>query len=379
LCLLRAEAHKWRGENDEAEAHAADAMQRLRAGTAEWFRAAAEAAAAGGKLRHREPLMAISEALLAADASLELDAARIAWARTATQFCYMGMIDHTDRLLARIESVGGAAAAPPQAAGYIYEALAVRGDEVTRIRFGEQAISAFEAAGDERNACNLRIVVSYGLNELGARQRRAQKRHRAPIGAERLGLHNAQATASMQLGVACYATGELDAAEELLTRARLACAAQGNRLMEGGALSYLAAVALARGDVAKAERDALTTIAIVGEAWIARASVEATLARVRLAQGAHAEALVAARTASAALVKAGERTMRKGLVRLVLAEALHAANQLDDARQALREARERVRARAAGLDEPMRRDFLAQPEHAQTLRWAEEWLDAQVS
>src|SRR5262249_36403397 len=80
LSLLCAEAHKWRGENEQAEEHATDALNRLRSGTAEWFRAAAEAAAAAGKLRHREPLAGIEAALLAADASLELDAARVAWA-----------------------------------------------------------------------------------------------------------------------------------------------------------------------------------------------------------------------------------------------------------------------------------------------------------
>jgi hypothetical protein len=377
LSLLRAEAHKWRGENNEAEEYATDAMQRLRAGTAEWFRAAAEAAAAAGKLRHREQLVTIEGALLAAEASLELDAARVAWARTALQFCYMGMLDHADRLLARIESVGGPAAAPPQAAGYIYEALAVRGDEMARIRFGEQAILAFEAAGDERNACNLRIVVSFGLNELGAYRRAMPLMRMTLASAERLGLHNAQATASLQLGTATYFAGELDAAEELILRALVACRAQGNRLMEGAALSYLAAIAWSRGDLATAERHVHAAIAVAGEAWQLRAAVDATLGRIRLAQGDNDEALVAARAACAALAKAGERAVRKGFVRLVLAEALHAAGREDEARAALRDARDRILARAAEIDEPLRADFLgAQPDHARTLRWSEEWLDA---
>jgi hypothetical protein len=377
LSLLRAEAHKWRGENNEAEEYATDAMQRLRPGTAEWFRAAAEAAAAGGKLRHREPLVAIERALLAADASLELDAARVAWARTALQFCYMGMLDHADRLLARIESVGGPAAAPPQVAGYIYEVFAVRGDEMARLRFGDQAIAAFEAAGDERNACNLRIVVSFGLNELGAYRRSMSLLRTTLASAERLGLHNAQATASLQLGVAMYIGGELDAAEELLMRAVRACRVQGNRLMEGGAVSYLAAVALARGDLATAERHVHSAIAVAGEASQLRASVDATLARIRLAQEAKSEALVAARAACVALTKAAERTLRKGFIRLVLAEALHAAGHEDEARAALRDARDRILARVAELDDSLRADFVnAQPEHAQTLRWAEAWLDA---
>jgi ATP/maltotriose-dependent transcriptional regulator MalT len=287
----------------------------------------------------------------------------------------MGMIDQTDRLLARIESVGGPAAAPPQTAGYIYEGLAVRGDEVTRIRNGEQAIAAFEAAGDERNACNLRIVVSYGLNELGAYRRSMPLLRTTLASAERLGLHNVQATANLQLGLATYCTGDLDAAQELVTRALLACRAQGNRLMEGVALSYLAGIALARGDLATADRHAHTAIGVVGEHPIVRAFFDATLARVRLAQGAPGEALVAARNACAALAKGGERAARKGLVRLVLAEALLAAGHKDESRNALREARDRLLARAAELDEHMRADFLgAQPDHARTLRWAEELL-----
>jgi hypothetical protein len=375
LCLLRAEAHKWRGENDQAEAQATDAMQRLGAGTAEWFRAAAEAAAAGGKLRHREALVAIERALLAADASLELDDARVAWARTAVQFCYLGMLDHADELLARIESLGGAEAAHPHAAGHVYEALAVRGDEITRIRFGDRAIAAFEAAGDERNACNLRIVVSFGLNELGAYRRSIPLLRTTLASAERLGLQNVQATASLQLGLATYYTGELGVAEELVERGLLACRAQGNRLMEGVALSYLAAIALARGELSAAERHAHASVAAIGEMWMARAQAEATLARVRLARGAKDEALIAARAAGAALAKAGERGSRKGLVRLVLVEALHAVDEDDEARDVLRDAQGRILARAAVLDESLRADFLAaQPEHARTLQWAEEWL-----
>jgi hypothetical protein len=83
----------------------------------------------------------------------------------------------------------------------------------------------------------------------------------------------------------------------------------------------------------------------------------------------------ATRDACAALAKAGERATRKGLVRLVLAEALHAAGHEDESREALREAKGRLRARAAELDEHLRADFLgAQPDHARTLRWAEEIL-----
>jgi hypothetical protein len=286
------------------------------------------------------------------------------------------MLDHADRLLAHIESLGGAEATAPHAAGHVYEALAVRGAEVTRIRFGERAIAAFEATGDERNACNLRIAVGFGLNELGAYRRSMPLLQKTLASAERLGLHNVQATANLQLGLATYYTGDLDAAEELVTRGLLACRAQGNRLMEGVARSYLSAIALERGDAQTAERHVQTAIPLVGQMWMARASVDATLSRVHLAQGATDEALSAARAAALGLTKAGERASRKGLVRLALIEALRAAGRDDEAREVLRDARDRLIARAAGLDEALRADFLeAQPEHARTLRWADEWLD----
>jgi hypothetical protein len=219
-------------------------------------------------------------------------------------------------------------------------------------------------------------VVSYGLNELGAYRRSIPLMRTTLASAERLGLHNVQATASLQLGYATYFTGELDAAEERVTFALVACRAQGNRLMEGVALAYLAAIALARGDVAAAEGHVNASIAVVDGIGMARAFVDATLARVRLAQGAPGKALIAARAASKALAKVGERTARKGLVRLVLAEALHAAGHDDEAREALREARGRILARATELDESLRADFLAaQPDHARTLEWAGELLD----
>jgi len=198
--------------------------------------------------------------------------------------------------------------------------------------------------------------------------------------AERLGLHNAQATSSLQLGTALFCLAELDEAQVLVTRSIAALEGQGNRLMNGAAHLYLAMILLARGDVIEAERHALAAIGDLGEVWMARAAAEATLARVRIARGATGDALDAARAGMVALTKGGERTSRKGLVRLVLAEALHAAGNLDEAAAVLRDARARILARANELDEHLRGDFLGvQPEHVRTLRWAEEWLGEKSS
>jgi predicted Ser/Thr protein kinase len=381
LWLLRAEAHKWRGENQGAEVDATSAMDLLRAGTRGWFRAASEVAAAAGKLGQRDRLVGIAETLLAVDASVEVDAAKIAWARAAVQLANAGLYDRADALLARIDAAGGAAGATPIAAGHIHEAVAVRGDDLSRIREGARAAAAFEAAGDARNACHMSLFFGFGMNELGGYRAWLPKLRRALASAERLGLVNVAAVANGQLAHALWGIGELGEAEEAAKRAIGSFGAQKNGVMEGTALAYLAAVLLARGEIEAAERNARAALALhAGRAPWQRAASAAILARAQVARGAADDALQSARAASEAMTEGGERTLRKGLVRLALAEALHAAGHEDEARAALADARDRLLARAAQIDEELRADFLtAQPEHARTRSWAAEWLDASVS
>jgi hypothetical protein len=69
--------------------------------------------------------------------------------------------------------------------------------------------------------------------------------------------------------------------------------------------------------------------------------------------------------------------LKGAMVRLVHAEALHAAGEHEAARGAIESARARLRARAARIDDPsFRQSFLEDvPEHARTLALAGAWLD----
>jgi hypothetical protein len=375
LELLQAEVYQWRGEYAPAEHHAVRATELLPEGTREWFRAASELAAAAGRLRHEDRLVRIADALVAADATLELDAARIAWARTALQFSNLMLYGRADAMLARVEAAGGAAAATDLAAGYIYSAMAYRGEEVSRVRYGEAAVRSFEAAGDERNACLESLTVGHGMLEIGGFRRWLPRLRTALATAERLGLAHAAAVATMQLGCVLRGLGELAEGEKAATRALAAFRAQGNRVLSAATLHYLALIELDRGDPGAAERSSRDALGLCGAIWWLQAPIEATLGNALLGLGKADLALVAARSAADALEKGGERTGLKGLVRLVLALALHAAGRDEEARAALAEARERLLARAANLDEDLRADFLtALPENARTLRLADEWL-----
>jgi tetratricopeptide (TPR) repeat protein len=375
LGLLRAEAHMWRGENQAAEEHATGAMALLPRGSAEWFRTASEAAAAAGKLRHRERLEAISADLLAVDAGPELDAARIAWARAALQFSNLTLFDRADALLARIEAAGGAAAATPLAAGYVHSALAYRGEEVARVRHGEEAVRAFEAAGHERNACLESLTVGHGLLEIGGFRRWLPRLRAAKATAERLGLRQPSAIATMQLAAALFGVGELEEAERAATQAGETFRALENAFLAGAARSYLAAIAHERGDLPAAEAHARAALASCADVAWQRAFVESLLARTLAAAGRIDEALATVRSAASSLEKGGARTSYKGTVRLVVAEVLHAAGLKDEARRALAEARDHIVARASVLDGDLRAGFLTdQRDHAATLRWAEAWL-----
>ena len=378
--LLRAEAHMWRGDNQAAKEHARWAMGLLQPGSREWFRAASEAAAAAGKLRRQELLLPIVDDLLAVDPTLELDAARIAWARTALQLSNFALFERADALLERIEAAGGAAAATPLAAGYIHSAIAYRGEEVARVRHGERAVLAFEAAGHARNACLESLTVGHGLLELGAFGRWLPRLTIAKATAERLGLRQPAALATMQLAGVHLGIGELEKAARFGEEARATFLGLHNPFLAAVSASYLGNIAFASGDLQAAEAHLRGALAACVEVFWQRAYVEATLARALAVVGRTGEALATARAAQDSLQKGGARTTFKGVVRLAISQVLYAAGLLDEARAALREARDQLLARAAVLDDELRAGFLsAIPEHPETLEWAARWLDRGIN
>jgi tetratricopeptide (TPR) repeat protein len=149
-------------------------------------------------------------------------------------------------------------------------------------------------------------------------------------------------------------------------------------LDEGRGRWALAEVRCRAGDLEGAEAEIQAALALLpAVAPLDQPGALATLAGVRLAQGRAAEALGAAEEALSRYEAMGACGLFRGaFVRLVHAEALHAAGEEERARAAIGAARERLLANAAKIGDPVyRASFLESvPENARTLLLARAWL-----
>jgi tetratricopeptide (TPR) repeat protein len=190
-----------------------------------------------------------------------------------------------------------------------------------------------------------------------------------------MGLSNVVTLAKHNLGLALARDGALDAGRVAETEAIAACQAAGDKRLEGLSRHYLATIALLAGDVASAEREARAAIDLLARNPPLRTHALATFARALLAGGRTKEALDAAGEARTTMDTLGGIQEGEALVRLVHAEALHAAGDRQAAREAIARALTRLHERAARLrDEIWRRSFLHDvPEHAETIARANDW------
>jgi len=148
--------------------------------------------------------------------------------------------------------------------------------------------------------------------------------------------------------------------------------------MEGASRMYLAEILLEEAETSttpesllnRAQKEASRAVSLLAVAPPLRASALAVVARVHLVTGQDALGVARAAIEATDAVDDGD-----ALVRLTFAEALHAAGERSLARAAIEEARSRLLARAAKLDDDATRAaFLRNvPEHARTLERWEEW------
>jgi tetratricopeptide (TPR) repeat protein len=134
---------------------------------------------------------------------------------------------------------------------------------------------------------------------------------------------------------------------------------------EGRGRWLIAEVVRRSGELDVAEAEAARAIPLLGMAPLDQAAATATLAAVHLAQGRGAEALAVAKTAIARYEATRAFGYRGAFARLVHAQALEAAGELEAAAAAFAEARRHVESTAAKIaDEAQRRLFLeAVPEN----------------
>jgi tetratricopeptide (TPR) repeat protein len=380
LRLLQAEAHRWRGDPPRAGETGLSAMERLPSGSAAWFSAAAHVANAWGLLGRYPEIEALARELCAQSA--QADALRpqvVAVAHATGRLFFGGRYEICDELLGWLKARASEAPDDPTVTAWVHRALAihaqVRADMGARLTLWRKAAECFERIGDLRNACMQRTNLGESYADVGAFPEAEIMLQAALSEAEHMGIGALVATAQQQLGSVLAARGRLDEARDAETDSVARLTGVGSPRMEGMSRLRLAQILLQMNEIAHAEREALAAVEILAVAPPARPHAMATLARVRLAQGRAGDALSCARDAMSLLVSLGHVDEGESLVRLVYAEALDAAGERDAAASAIREARERLLARAETIIEPgWRQSFLERvPEHARTLELFAKW------
>ncbi|WP_437651291.1 protein kinase domain-containing protein [Sorangium sp. So ce362] len=388
LRLVQAEAHRWRGEFEQAQRCAAQAARRLPRGTPPWFRAADELMSASGRRGDYMLTTAWAKEVAAcgdagataggpgdagaprsepsgARAAADIRSARvIALCSAARQLFPAGRYAEADALIARVRALAGdLASLAPRAAAEVHRLRGARarhlGDPAGDMAGYAAAVDAFERAGDVRDACNARVSLGCALLELGDPERAGEELTAALAAAERMGLRTVATRARQNLGRVLAASGRLDDALALSRQAILEARAQGNLRLEGGTRIYAALIAHAAGDFAAAESDARDAAELLQVVPPSRAGALAALARALSAQGRADDALSAAREAEGLLARHGGLEAFESLVLVAAVEAARAAGDLEGARAAAARGRDRLLVRAAAIPEPaLRESFL---------------------
>jgi serine/threonine protein kinase/tetratricopeptide (TPR) repeat protein len=379
LRALQAEASLWAGDYARAGRTAEEAMGLLPRGSSRWHDAAAWAVSAMGPLGRKDRLVDIATELLAIGRERLDRSAIVALARATGQTVNIGEYALADKLIELSSSAeAGQLRSDPSIAGLIHHARAWRamaaGDPGTALALGNDAVAAFEHAGNVRDASYERIGVAYAYMDLGAWNEAQEILVDVVAKAERLGLTRVHAVARHNLGVALGHLGRPEAAD--VERAAIdALASQGDLRLLGYSHMYLARILALQGDLAGAEREAHVALDTVKHVPPAMCLTQGLLAHVFLEEGRVADALEHATRASELLAELGTVEEGEALVRLTHARAVLAAKGDEAARELLLDARARLLARADKIADPRwRESFLAcRPEHALTLALSQRW------
>jgi tetratricopeptide (TPR) repeat protein len=381
LLRVQAEAHKWRGDYEKADATARAAMDHLPAGSAAWFSAAGEGVMAAGRLGHYDSLAELAQRLLGENLSTAANSAQlVAGLRAVIHLLHAGRYELAEVLLDRIAPLADArSTTDPLVSARYHQARGHRalfaGDPGACAEHISTAAQLFERAGDLRAACLQRASYGYACMEVGAYAEAETALRDALATAEHMGLNNVIADAKHNLGYTLARREQLAEAKVFEQEALEAFRARRDRRMEGGSCVYLALICAMANDLAGAEAHARAGLDVLTTTPPMRVYALAVLAHVHLLAGRADEALRVAKESiellgSLAAVEAGE-----SLIRLVYAEALRATGDRDAARAAIRDARDRLLERAAKVSDPARRaSFLERvPENARTLTCARAW------
>jgi tetratricopeptide (TPR) repeat protein len=378
LFLIRAEAHRWRGEFAESARWAIEAMRALPRDGGRWFAAVGLVANyAGAEVDEAlAPLGAVLAGPWSGEAVRGAEVIAMAW--TEACLLHLGKTEWAAALRARIDAISDRFPDEPAVNAHVESGRALHallsGDPGGYRKRLEDAVVGFMQAGDVRMACQLRLNIGYAENQLGAYVEAIPHLRETLADAERMGLANVAAGAKSSLGVALAELGALEEARGLEADAASAFAAQCDQRLEGCARIYLAGILRRIGDLDGAEAEARRAIELIVVAPTFQPYALAELAEVLLSRGRVSEAVESARRAVELLgdnVQEGEAQAR-----LVFARALDASGDRQAACVAIARARARLSERAARIEPRFRQSFLQDiPVNAATVALARKWSE----
>jgi eukaryotic-like serine/threonine-protein kinase len=376
LYKLQAEGYGWRGELAEAERLGDLALKHLPRKSTLWWGALADLSKVSRNAAKSDRVAELGTQLLGALEGVELGPAQLrAAASVVLDLVYVGHHDLADVLVGRILSTKQAAADDPALAGQLDAVQALRAliasDFGTAAEFARKAGENFALAGDRRQACTWRQNLGYLLIELGSYARAEAVLRETLLSAKAMNLGNIVAATKGNLGLALALTGRIDEALVEETQSLALLKEQRDLRLLSGTLSYLAVIHTLRGKLEDAEREARAAIDAAATIAPGLAFALGRLAAVLLAQGKNGEALEVATRAFTTLEQLGGVDEGDALIRLVYAEALHAAGD-PRAKDAARAAREHLQVRADKIKDPAwRSSFLGNvPENVRTTELA---------
>ena len=384
LRRVQMEEQIWCGDSVEVVRLGVDALALLPPGSRTWYEVLGEVATAYGKLGDEMHLTELAADLERRDDAGQADTVGrlIAIAKVSMACFATGAAERGQALLQQVEdalhALGGS---EPILAGNVHFSRAFRAEfrdasPGAVLREFEQCVACFEAVGDRRRLCLHRRNVGYAKLELGLIEGAVTELRHALASAEELSLHFMANSIKQVLAVALAYGGDFEEGAALEDEALRWFREQDDVVMAALSRSYGIAIRCLAGDIEGAatalqrhmntlpSHSPLRTQALAQYAWIA----------LRLDQSA--AALAHAERAVAMLEDPDEPASAEALVRLVYAEALHAAGEIERACEVIARARERLEERAARIDrDDWRESFLSRiPEHAATVRLARAWL-----
>jgi serine/threonine protein kinase/tetratricopeptide (TPR) repeat protein len=364
-----------------------EAMAAVPTGSVTWFRAMAHAIAAVFMEDDHPSAAALCATLLQTPSEPGAEAEQIiCLCRTANQMLLRGLGDQLTPFLAHISELEAMLPASDARAASIQGPVrsiwafvaGQRGDLGTAAELLEQAIQAFERAGDMPGAVLQRNMLAAVEAEIGRFDRALsladQNLTLLRAAKTRPGHHLARITAGWCMAQQPRRRPE---ARETIESGIAGYRVLKHAVLEAHGLVRLAALELMDERWVEAEQAAARAVACAGS-WPSVLSWALALrARALLALGRVDEAVADARRSMELFQRLGGLLYGGALPPLALALALHASGDLESARLAARAAEAELARRGASIKDPAaRRSFDAVPEHREIAGLAQKWAPA---